>query len=78
MNYCPFFGRAGVPVVASENPELIETGGKVLALTLELFPTGGNQCALILASHAPCAMEVNGQAPDWRACPLLKMPPKTP
>jgi hypothetical protein len=35
-----------------------------------LIPSGGNQCALILASIAPCQMELNGQPPQWERCPL--------
>jgi len=36
--------------------------------TPALFPTHGNQCALITGAHAPCYMERDGLAPDWRAC----------
>ena len=28
----------------------------------------GNQCALIMASHSPCQMEVTEQAPNWNMC----------
>lgn len=35
-----------------------------------LFPTGGNQCALVTNAHAPCRMEMEGQEPNWERCPL--------
>jgi hypothetical protein len=36
-----------------------------------LIASHGNQCALIRDSHAPCAMEVNGQQPDELDCPIV-------
>ena len=34
-----------------------------------LFPSGGNQCALVMNAHAPCQMEIEGQLPNWERCP---------
>jgi hypothetical protein len=34
-----------------------------------LIPIGGNRCGLVTSAHAPCAMEMEGHAPDWIACP---------
>ncbi|MGH6629862.1 MAG: hypothetical protein ACREB3_09035, partial [Burkholderiales bacterium] len=31
---------------------------------------GGNQCALVTESYAPCYMEISGQAPDLDLCAL--------
>jgi hypothetical protein len=28
----------------------------------------GNQCALLIGIHSPCAMSVAGERPDWSAC----------
>ncbi len=36
----------------------------------ELVSTGGNQCALVITSHAPCQMEIAGQIPNETICPL--------
>jgi hypothetical protein len=33
-----------------------------------LIPSHGNQCALITRAHAPCAMEMDGKAPDLDHC----------
>ncbi len=33
-----------------------------------MMDTEGNQCALVRGSHSPCAMEMNGQTPDWNKC----------
>jgi len=30
--------------------------------------SGGNQCALLIQSLAPCPMETRGQIPDWEKC----------
>ncbi len=35
-----------------------------------LFPTGGNQCALIQTSHAPCKLEMAQMQPSEEHCPL--------
>lgn len=35
-----------------------------------LIAQGGNQCALILKSYSPCAMEMDGAVPDAAVCPL--------
>jgi hypothetical protein len=32
------------------------------------MPTWGNQCALVIDCHAPCAMEIAGQQPDELQC----------
>jgi hypothetical protein len=36
-----------------------------------LINTYGNQCALVVTSHAPCLMEQNGSTPDFDLCPLV-------
>lgn len=36
-----------------------------------LVPTGGNQCGLILTSHSPCQMEMQGRPVDEMHCPLV-------
>lgn len=58
---CPFYGRAMFysPVPRSQPPFV-------------LFPQNGNQCALILSSHAPCRMELDGETPDWKTCILVR------
>jgi hypothetical protein len=33
--------------------------------------SGGNQCAMIRDSHAPCSMEMQEKTPDWDDCPIL-------
>lgn len=40
-------------------------GGAVLAAP----STPSNRCPLITDAHAPCRMEVEGNAPDWATCP---------
>ena len=35
-----------------------------------MIDTEGNQCGLIGDSYAPCQMEVHGDKPDWKACPI--------
>jgi hypothetical protein len=35
-----------------------------------LLASNGNECALVLTSHAPCYMEMNHLPIDWRECPL--------
>ena len=35
---------------------------------------GGNQCALITDSYAPCRMEVSDQTPDWKGCSFFNNP----
>jgi hypothetical protein len=42
--------------------------------TPALVPSRGNQCALITEAHAPCAMEICGEIPEWREC--LRNPAK--
>jgi hypothetical protein len=36
----------------------------------KLFPSGGNECALINDRFAPCQMVMNDLRPFWPACPL--------
>lgn len=31
-----------------------------------------NQCALVVMSLHPCEMEIDGEAPNWKECPLKK------
>ena len=35
-----------------------------------LIDSGGNECALILLSYSPCAMEMDGEEPDAAVCSL--------
>jgi hypothetical protein len=38
-----------------------------------LMDSGGNQCAIIADSYAPCVMEVSlKETPDYLTCELLK------
>jgi hypothetical protein len=56
---CPFYGRAAHVLRQGFVYGLVYTG------------TGGNQCALLTqVAHAPCQMEVRGDAPDWERCPF--------
>ena len=60
---CPFYGYALYPAHATpigDTPPIV------------LFPTQGNQCALIVSRHAPCRMEASGDLPDWGACILVR------
>ena len=59
---CPFYGRAFVPVApyVRDQPPFL------------LLDQHGNQCALIVTSHAPCRMEMEGETPDWQACALVR------
>jgi hypothetical protein len=52
---CPFYGK---------HPS-IETG------VIMDDPSGGNRCALIVDSHAPCLMEILGYPVDATSCELL-------
>lgn len=36
----------------------------------KLLPQGGNECALIITSYSPCAMEMDGEEPEAARCPL--------
>ena len=57
---CPFYGRAlFLSQILNRDPPFV------------LFDQAGNQCALITASHSPCRMEMEGETPDWRVCPLV-------
>jgi hypothetical protein len=49
---CPFYGYAQI----GRHDDKI------------LFPSFGNQCALVTTAHAPCSMEVAGRIPDWKTC----------
>jgi hypothetical protein len=51
---CPFYGKSHAA---------LQTAGV-------LMDQGGNECALIFDSYAPCRMEMAGLAPDWASCPL--------
>jgi hypothetical protein len=58
---CPFYGRA-----------MYQTGLIGGPRPILLLDTRGNQCAIVTTSHTPCSMEVNGEEPDWKACPLVR------
>lgn len=36
-----------------------------------LQETDGNQCALVIDKFAPCELEVQGKAVDWRVCQVF-------
>lgn len=60
---CPFYGRhMYIPQVTS--------GGRPFPFIL--MSQGGNQCALVINSYAPCWMETHNQPIDWKQCPLVK------
>lgn len=42
--------------------------GRHLAFDRIFISQGGNQCALITSTFSPCAMEIAGDRPYWRAC----------
>lgn len=52
---CPFYGVSWTP----------------LCRPFMLLGTGGNQCALMVDSHSPCKLEIDGQPVDWKACPRV-------
>jgi hypothetical protein len=53
---CKFYGNSAI----------------VLRATGRLLMSGGNECALIATSYAPCAMEIAGAKPDEGACPIAE------
>ena len=55
---CPFYGRHTV------------LRGAAFPI---LIAQQGNQCAVITTAYSPCRMEIDGQEPDWRTCPLLEI-----
>jgi hypothetical protein len=58
---CPFYGRA-----------MYQTGVIGTPRPFLLLETGGNQCALVVTSHAPCMMEICGEVPEWKTCPQVR------
>lgn len=36
-----------------------------------LLDSGGNQCALIVTSYAPCVMQMDGEEPDGKTCTVV-------
>jgi hypothetical protein len=59
-NNCPFYGKYLYrPPPHASTPFL-------------LLDQRGNQCALVSEKYAPCYMEINGLAVDWRECPVMK------
>jgi hypothetical protein len=57
---CPFYGRSMFLSQVYGIPPFV------------LFPQKGNQCALVVKSHAPCRMEIEGETPDWKTCILVR------
>jgi hypothetical protein len=57
---CPFYGRA------------LYQKGVFGGTPFLLLDTEGNQCAIVIDSHAPCQMEIHGEVPDWKACPIVR------
>lgn len=37
----------------------------------QLIDQGGNECGLIITSYSPCAMEMDGSAPDENTCSVV-------
>ena len=58
---CIFYGHS-----MYLQPNALALGGAPFLL----FPTGGNQCALVTVSHSPCRMEINQDPVEWSQCPL--------
>ena len=58
---CPFYGRAYFEGVR---------GGPLPPFVL--YPTFGNQCALITDRHSPCVLEVEQRPVDFRACLIAR------
>ncbi len=49
-------------------------GNSASRVSFGLIASGGNQCAIIVDSYAPCVMEVAmKKPPDAATCPLLKI-----
>jgi hypothetical protein len=44
----------------------------VLPVKFLLLDTRGNQCALVTDKHAPCMLEIDGEAVEWSDCPRMK------
>ena len=61
---CPFYGYALYPSAFAVSPNGMPP--------FIMFPTEGNQCAMVAGRHAPCRMEQNGEIPDWKECVLVK------
>jgi hypothetical protein len=61
---CPFYGRNLVSFGAAP-----AVGVPAQAI---LWPTYGNQCALIIGAHSPCYMEIESLPVDWRKCKRVK------
>jgi hypothetical protein len=58
---CPFYGRAYFEGVrGSQNPPFV------------LYPSRGNQCALITDRHSPCVLAGERAPVDWRACLIVR------
>ena len=62
---CPFYGYA------------MYTSISVSARPFVLLASGGNECALVTESHAPCIMgapvgDLDRAQIDWRECPRVK------
>lgn len=51
---CPFYGKHAALVNSPSGGLLAESGG--------------NQCALIIESYAPCKLEIDGLAPELENC----------
>jgi hypothetical protein len=50
---CPFYGFSGFGAFGIGAP---------------MMDSQGNQCALVVDSHSPCAMLIRGDTPDWFLC----------
>jgi hypothetical protein len=59
MKNCPFYGYS---MFRPTGPG---------SLPFILIPQHGNQCSLIMNSHAPCMMETNGEPVEWSECPRV-------
>jgi hypothetical protein len=59
---CPFYGRA------LYQTRFAATGPQPFVL----IDSRGNQCAVVTDSHSPCRMEIHGEVPDWKTCPLVR------
>jgi hypothetical protein len=57
---CPFYGR------------YLFRGPAHASTPFLLLDQRGNQCAVITEALAPCHMEMNNLAVDWRDCPVVR------
>lgn len=65
---CPFYGQALWPLFEQTSDGGVLVPGKPFMLV----DTQGNQCALVVASHAPCQLEIEQKPIEWSDCPRVE------